>query len=78
MFAQGGGGALLLVLLKVDSADLYGETMTSLEDVPFFSPNRQGYYAKIMTENKIDFNGFYLNKIVFEIFCATHKPPGLG
>lgn len=32
MFAQGGGGALLLVLLKVDSADLYRETMTLLRD----------------------------------------------
>lgn len=32
VFAQGGGGALRLVLLKVDSADLYKKTMALLED----------------------------------------------
>lgn len=34
VIAQGGGGALLLVLLNVDSADPYKQTMTLLEDIP--------------------------------------------
>lgn len=36
VIAQGGGGALLLVLLNVDSADPYKQTMTLLEDIVFF------------------------------------------
>lgn len=70
VFAQGGGGALLLVLLKVDPSELYRDTMASLAYVP-----RISIYIVVPLFFQFDQCSHFYKKIFQDVLVVFHFHP---